>query len=163
MTLQRPKVAEEEKDCQALCSHGPWCCVLLHIAGFGWKCWSVQRDGLQHGGDSSWGFSQWMSGGQGCREGPYVLHVFSWSPSDFVLHVSKTQKRPSGVLKGKIMGTEGGRIVPALLYLWGGFFCSPLIWGTDVEGWAIMNSARFCYEHSLMIAFMYRIFFFFHF
>lgn len=73
-----------------------------------------------HGGESSWGFSQWMSGGQGCREGPYVLHVFSWSPSDFVQHVSKTQKRPSGVLKGKIMGTEGGRMEPALLCLWGG-------------------------------------------
>lgn len=106
----------------------------MEVLAYG-EGWTTAARGMDHstGDDSSWGFSQWMSGGQGCREGPYVLHVFSCSP-DFVLHVSKTQKRPSGVLKGKIMGTEGGRIVPALLYLWGGLFYSPLVWGTDVEG-----------------------------
>lgn len=103
--------------------------------------WSVHRDEPCMGEIPAGAFHSGCLEAKAAGKDLNLLHVFSWSPPDFVQHVSKTQKRPSGVLKGKIMGTEGGRIVPALLYAVDSYL--PLIWGPDIEGWAIMNSGRF--------------------
>lgn len=96
-------MAEEERDSQTLCSHGPGAAVsctsrLGGSAGL--------RTGTDHNVEIPAGASHSGYLEAKVREGPSVLHVSSWSHSDFVLRVTKTQKKTIWCLEGKIMRTE---------------------------------------------------------
>lgn len=118
-------MAEEERESQTLCSHGPGAAVSCtsRLGGSAGLRTRTDHNVETPAGASHSGYLEAKG-----REGPSVLHVSSWSHSDFVLRVTKTQKKTIWCLEGKIMRTESVRIMPACLCLWGALFYSTFIW-----------------------------------